>query len=363
MRITAAVVREPGHDFVLEDLELQPPQPGEVLVAIHSTGICHTDLTARDGDLGFPFPAVLGHEGSGVVVGVGDEVTKVAPGDSVVLTFGYCRKCPMCTSGHPAHCVELFPQNFSGVRTDGSPTLSGGVHGAFFSQSSFATHALATEANVVKVPAELDLNVAAPLGCGVQTGAGTVLNRLRPPAGSSIAVYGTGAVGLAAIMAARVAGCSEIVALDVNPRRLRLAAELGATSTVNPQEEDPVAAVQSFTGMGADFSIDTTAVPAVMEWAVNCLAPQGICALVGFGPPGTAVSLDLQTMLITGRSVVGISEGDSDPDNFIPQLIELFQRGEFSVDKLVRVYPLSDINEACRDALAGEVIKPVLAIE
>lgn len=360
MQITAAVAREPGRDFELTELDLQPPVAGEVLVAIHSTGICHTDLTARDGNLGFPLPAVLGHEGAGTVVSIGEEVTKVAPGDKVVLTFGYCRACPSCLGGHPAYCFELFARNFAGVRTDGSPTLSGGIHGAFFSQSSFATHALAAEANVVKVPADLDLSVLAPLGCGVQTGAGTVLNRLRPAEGSSLAVFGTGAVGLAAIMAAKIAGCSTIVGIDINSDRLSLAAELGATVTVNPEEFDPADIIRGATGVGTDYSIDTTAIPAVMEQAVNSLAPRGTCAVLGFGAPGTAISLDLQMLLMTGRSVLGVSEGDSNPDEFIPRLIDLYQRGEFPIDKLVHTYPLTEINQACRDALSGKTIKPVL---
>jgi aryl-alcohol dehydrogenase len=360
VKITAAVVRSAGYDFTLEELELDQPRDGEVLVRIHSTGICHTDITARNQDLAFPLPAVLGHEGAGTVVAVGDGVTKVEPGDSVVLTFDYCRKCPMCTQGHPAYCVELFPRNFAGMRTDGSATLSGDVHGAFFSQSSFATHALAAEANVVKVSPDVDLTVLGPLGCGVQTGAGTILNRLRPPAGSSLAVFGTGAVGLAAIMAAKISGCSTIIAVDVNADRLLLAKELGATLTVDPIQADPVAAIQKATAMGADFSIDTTAIPIVMVQAANCLAPRGTCAVLGFGPPGTEISLDLQTLLMTGRSIVGVAEGDSDPDVFIPRLIELYQRGEFPIDKLVRTYPLSAINEACRDAVSGFTIKPVL---
>ena len=363
MRITAAVAREAEKPFTLEDLELDPPAEGEILVKIHSSGICHTDIGVRNQWLPVPLPLVLGHEGAGVVQEVGAGVTSLEPGDKVVLTFAACRECVMCRRGEPAYCAKFMAHNVAGSRPDGTNALhaeDGDVHGFFFSQSSFATHAIALEGNAVKLDPDADLAIVGPLGCGIQTGAGTVLNRLRPPAGSSLAVFGVGAVGLAALMAAKAVGCTAVIAVDLVADRLALARELGATHTVNAAEQDPVEEIRRVTGGGADFSVDTTAVTAAARQAVECLAPKGVCGILGFGTAGTEVRVDMLDLLLTGRTITGVTEGDARPAEFIPLLLRLHAQGRFPFERLITEYDFRDINAACEDAEAGRAVKPVL---
>jgi aryl-alcohol dehydrogenase len=309
-----------------------------------------------------PLPAVLGHEGSGVVEAIGAKVTKVEPGDHVVLSYRSCSKCRNCLAGDPSHCLKIFECNFSGTRDDGSCTLhqSGhAIHCNFFGQSSFSTYALATEANTVKVDKALPLKLLGPLGCGIQTGAGAVMNTLAPAAGSSIVIFGCGSVGLSAIMAASVVGCTSIIAVDLNAKRLELALELGATATINPGSEDPVERVQELTHGGADYSLECTAVPSVFRQAVDSLSVTGVCGLVGAAAMGTEVLLDMNSIMF-GRTVKGVIEGGSVSDLFIPILAELFRQGRFPIDKLVTFYPLNEINKAVKESEDGLVVKAVL---
>ncbi|WP_273846893.1 NAD(P)-dependent alcohol dehydrogenase [Rubrobacter calidifluminis] len=360
MEITAAVVREKERPFGVEELELEEPREGEVLVRVVAAGMCHTDLICRDQWYPVPLPSVLGHEGAGVVERVGEGVTKVSPGDRVVLTYASCGRCTSCQRGKPSYCKNFFDLNFGGARLDKTNAIGGGVHGHFFGQSSFATYALATERNVVKVDADVPLEILGPLGCGIQTGAGGVLNSLHPEAGTSIAVFGTGAVGLSAVMAARVAGCATIVGVDVRPERLELARELGATHIVDANEANPVEEIRRITGGGADYAIETTAVPAVFRQAVDALGTLGVCGLIGAARLGTEVSLDMNDLLLPGKTVRGIVEGDSVPDVFIPRLIELYAQERFPFDRLIEFYELDEINRAAEDAEGGSVIKPVI---
>ncbi|TKA01036.1 NAD(P)-dependent alcohol dehydrogenase [Actinacidiphila oryziradicis] len=362
MRITAAVVREAAQPFILEELELDAPGDGEILVKVHSSGICHTDIGVRNQWLPVPLPLVLGHEGAGVVEAVGAGVTKVTPGDKVVLTYAACHECVMCKRGEPAYCEQFALRNVAGSRPDGTNALhgEGDIHGFFFSQSSFGTYAIAVESNVVKVSPDADLSIVGPLGCGIQTGAGTVLNRLNPPAGSSLVVFGAGAVGLAALMAAKVTGCTKIIAVDLVDARLKLAEELGATHTINGGTTDVVDEIRKITGRGADYAVDTTAVTPVVRQAVSALAPKGTCAILGFGTVGTNIEVDMLEFLMAGRNIVGVTEGDARPEEFIPRLIELHAQGRFPYDKLITSYSFKDINTACEDSEAGKTIKPVL---
>jgi aryl-alcohol dehydrogenase len=362
MRIVAAVAREAEKPFLLEDLDLDDPVEGEVLVKIHSAGVCHTDIGVRNQWLPVPLPLVLGHEGAGVVEAVGPGVTKVVPGDKVVLTFAACHNCTMCSRGEPAYCEQFMARNVAGSRPDGTNALhgEGDVHGFFFSQSSFATHAIAVETNVVKLGPEADLSIVGPLGCGIQTGAGTVLNRLKPSAGTSLAVFGAGAVGLSALMAAKAVGCTRVIAVDLVPSRLELAKEVGATHTVNAATDDVVEEIRRITGRGADFSVDTTAVTAAVRQAVDCLAPKGTCAILGFGAAGTEIQVDMLGLLLAGRTITGVTEGDARPEEFIPQLLELHEQGRFPFERLITSYDFRDINLACEDSEAGKAIKPVL---
>lgn len=365
MKIQAAVMREPHAPLSIETLELEDPRDTEILVRVVAVGVCHTDIVVRDGMLPTPPPAVLGHEGAGVVEKVGRAVTKVVPGDHVVMTFNSCGHCPSCAEHAISYCHEFFPRNFFGVRSDGSSALSKGgerIHGNFFGQSSFASHALCHERNVVKVPSDAPLELLGPLACGVQTGAGAVINALKVGAGRSFAVFGAGSVGLSALMAAQVVGASTIVAVDTNDARLALARELGATHTINPKTAKAAEEILKITGIGVNYALDTTGIAAVIREAVQSLAPRGSCGILGASAPGSEIVLDEVHFMSGGRRLIGIVEGESNPDVFIPQLVELHRQGRFPFDRLVRFYPFEQINDAIRDSETGVTIKPILRL-
>jgi aryl-alcohol dehydrogenase len=365
MKIKAAVVREKSGKFLIEEIDLDNPRDDEVIVRMTASGICHTDLVAREQYLPFPLPAVLGHEGAGVVEKVGAKVKKVAQGDHVVTSYLSCGTCSSCVRGMTANCLSFFPCNFSGSRLDGSPTMSKdgqAVFGSFFGQSSFATHALIGERNIVKVSKELSLEKLAPLGCGIQTGAGGVINSLQVKPASSIAVFGMGSVGLSAILAAVVVGSTTIIAVDVNENRLKIAKELGATHTINSHQTNPVEEIQQITGGGALYSLECTGIPDVLSQALDCLAYTGVAGLIGVAPFGSRVSLDCQSIL-NGRTIKGIVEGDSNPDVFIPQLIDLYIKGRFPFDRIITFYPFDQINQAAEDSEKGKIVKAVLRLK
>lgn len=364
MRTLAAVVRERHGPFLLEDVELEAPRDDEVLVRVASAGICHTDLGARDGHVPMPLPAVLGHEGAGVVEAVGPRVTSVRPGDHVVLSWTWCGECRACREGALTRCETFFPLNLgNGSRPDGSPTIRDAagdvVHGHWFAQSSFAELALAPERSVVKVRDDVPLEILGPLGCGVQTGAGAVMNTLRPPAGSSIAVFGAGMVGMSALMAAVATGCSTVIMVDLVPSRLETALALGATHTVNAAGADPVEAIREITSGGPDFTLECVGSPAVLRQAVDVLPRRGVCGLLGVTAPGTPVTLDMD-LLMNARTVKGIIEGDAIPSLFIPRLLDLWAQGRFPYDRLIETFPFDRIGDAVAAMETGRVIKPVL---
>ncbi len=363
MEIKAAVIWEPGGAFSIEQLELSEPNDDEVLVRMVGTGICHTDLAGRDMHLPIPAPpSVFGHEGAGVVERVGVQVTKVKPGDHVVLAWDYCGRCSSCKSGKVLYCLNFFQHNFHGARPDDSATLQKGdqiIHGSFFCQSSFADFALANERNVVKVRDDVPLEIMGPMGCGVMTGAGAVMNSLGARPGSSIAIFGIGNVGMSAILAAGVCGCTTIIAVDKNAERLKMAEELGATHTINAGETDPVEAILEITDGGAEYSLECVGNPAVLRQAVDVLPRLGICGLTGVVPPETEVSLNMD-LIMNGRTVKGILGGDAIPDLFIPKLVELYDQGRFPFDRLITFYDFENIQQAVEDMEKGEVFKPVL---
>lgn len=354
MQIQAAVLRHPAKPFTLEDIELDDPGPGEVLVRVAGAGLCHTDLVYRSLPE-LPMPMILGHEGSGVVEATGAGVTRFAPGDHVVMSYDSCGRCAQCLAAAPCYCDEFIGRNFSGMRQDfssGARDLAGSpVAARWFGQSSFAGYALATERNLVSVDASLPIETLGPLGCGVQTGAGSVLLALGVRPASSIAVFGTGAVGLSAVMAARVAGASDIVAVDLHAARRDLALELGATRALDGADPDLAAAVGQ-----VDYALDTTGVPDVIAAAVGTLRPGGSCGLLGVGG-GPVV---LQPEAFAGRSIRYIFEGEAVPQAFIPTLIRLWQEGRFPFDRLIKTYPLGQASEAERDSASGGCVKPVL---
>ncbi|MFI5529587.1 NAD(P)-dependent alcohol dehydrogenase [Kitasatospora sp. NPDC051853] len=365
---TAAVVRGPGEPFRLEPVLLEEPRPDEVLVEVAAAGICHTDLSVRAGHTPGPLPAVLGHEGVGTVRRTGRAVTGLRPGQQVVLTFASCGLCPDCRTARPIRCEHWPRLNlFGGARADGSPTLRAAdgspLHGHFFGQSSFATHALVTERNAIPVPAGIPPRLLAPFGCGVQTGAGAVFNVLRPEVGSTLVVFGAGAVGLAAVLAARLTPLTGLVAVDVRPDRLELARELGATAVVDATAEDPVEAVRRVTGgRGAEYTLETSGRLAALGQAVGALAVGGTCAVVGAPPRGSELALDVPGLLDRTPRIVGVNQGASLPGRFLPALVELHRTGRLPLDRLVRTYPFAEIERAAAAAEAGEVVKPVLVM-
>ncbi|MGA3206336.1 MAG: NAD(P)-dependent alcohol dehydrogenase [Syntrophales bacterium] len=297
-KINAAVLRKRGGPLKIESLEMEGPRDDEVLVRIVASGICHTDIDFCDYWDKADGPVVLGHEGAGVVEQVGNKVKSVRAGDHVVLSYQSCGRCGQCRSGHPTDCEHFYEANFGFARLDGSNALHrNGVHGHFFGQSSFATHGLATERNLVKVPKRLNLEILSPLGCGLQTGAGTVMNSLNVTKGASIAIFGTGAVGLAAAMAARIVGASPIIGVDIRPKRLKLALELGATHVIDNRCNKVASLIADITGSGVDYVVETTANQEMHGIAIDVLNPQGTVALLT-GESGSA--------LPEGRRTIGI---------------------------------------------------------
>lgn len=364
MKIRAAVVRAPHAPMSMETLELENVRDHEILVRLVATGVCHTDIAMRDQAYPVPQPIVLGHEGAGVVEAAGRLVTKVRPGDHVVMSFNSCGSCNSCQEHEPNYCHDFFGTNFAGQRADGTSPLSKDgevIHGNFFGQSSFATYSICTERNVVKVSQAAPLALLGPLACGIQTGAGAIINALRPRMGQSLAIFGTGSVGLAAVMAARAIGLTTIIAVDLIEERLALARELGATHAVNPAAGmDTVAEIKHITGAGVNFSFETTGAMKVLRQALECLAPRGTCGFVGASPVGTELSLDVIDMMTQGKRLRGIVEGDATPEVFIPAMIELHAQGRFPFDRLITRYPFEKLNDAIADSEAGRVIKPVV---
>jgi aryl-alcohol dehydrogenase len=362
VRVTAAVMEEKSGVFNLDSLDLDAPRPDEALIEITATGICHTDLHARDGYFQMPYPAVYGHEGAGVVVAVGSAVEHLAAGDHAVISFPWCGECEHCREDRRSYCRRGRELKSGGARVDGSRTMTrngAAVYGAFFQQSSFATHSLTPARDAIKVRRDAPLEFLGPLGCGLQTGAGAVLNVMKPQAGKSFAVFGAGSVGLAGLMAAKLAGCEPIIAVDIRANRLQLARSLGATHTIDNARDDAVAKIRDVTGGGAHFTLETSAVPAVFRQAVDSLLTRGTCVLVGSARRGTEVSFEMST-LQAGRTVRGVVQGDSRPDQFIPHLVDLFVAGRFPIDCLVTFYDFAAINQAAADAVSGTTIKPVL---
>ena len=360
MKITAAVSRGDTPSPALEQLELEEPRPGEMRIRLVATGICHTDLHEHPGRHS-PHPIVLGHEGAGVVEKLGEGVTGFQVGDHVILSGNSCGACPSCLANRPTYCDLAMPLCFGGRRLDGSTSLdNGAVHSHFFGQSSFATHCLVPQRTAVKMDKDLPLEKLGPLGCGVVTGAGAVIEALKVGYGDTIAVFGTGGVGLSAVMAAKLIGARRIVAVDVNRERLELARELGATDCI-PADEDGVAdKVRAVTGRGVDFSFNTTTVPDVHTLALEVLAMSGTAGFVA--APRGEWAPKMFAMLAGGRQLRGILGGDAHPGLFLPKLVDYWRQGRFPFDRLLTFYPFDEIDRAFADAHSGKAIKPVLLI-
>ncbi|TIC83947.1 NAD(P)-dependent alcohol dehydrogenase [Nocardioides sp. GY 10127] len=361
----AAVLTGQDADFEFKEIEVRDIRADEILVKITATGLCHTDLAVQHGQIPSPFPIVLGHEGAGIVEQVGSGVTGFEVGDRVAASFTSCGHCLNCEQGKPAYCLNFMPLNFGGAREDGSVTLGDAdgndVHGSFFGQSSFATYAIISPRNAVKVPDDVPLEIVGPLGCGIQTGAGTVLNSLGVRAGESIVVSGTGAVGLSAIMAAKAAGATTIIAVDVLEERLQFAAKLGATHTINGKADDVADQIKAATGgLGAKYGLDTTGVPAVIQNLIAGTQFGAQIAVLGATRPDSTLPLNLVSA--AGKSLVGAIEGDAVPQTFIPRLLDLYRAGDFPFDQLITTYPFSDMEKAIADTASGVSVKAVLVM-
>jgi aryl-alcohol dehydrogenase len=300
-----------------------------------------------------------------VVSAVGDGVTSVSVGDKVVIGWPWCGSCRNCLDGQPRYCLQLGPLVIAGARADGTTSLrrldGSPLHSHFFGQSSFASYSICAASALVKVPDDADVSLLGPLACGISTGAGAVLNALRPFAGSSIVVYGSGAVGLSAIMAARLTAATHIIAVDKLPSRLSLAAELGATETIDVSAAgvDPVAAVQEICGGPADFAMDCAGNVNVLRQAADSVGMRGTVALIGGAPAGASFALDHMSTL-WGKKVVGILGGEGRSVSLINNLITLNSQGRFPYDRLIQKFPLKEVNEALEASHHGDVIKPVL---
>ena len=364
MKITAAVAWEPGAPLSIEEVDLDEPRPEEILVRVAAVGVCHTDDHARHKRLPVELPMILGHEGGGTVERTGAAVTRVVPGERVLFTPDYCGRCPRCRMGRTPYCDRSVEMTFTGLRPDGSPRAHHNgrpIRAAFFGQSSFASHALVTERNIVPVPADAPLPLLAALTCGIQTGAGAALSALPTGPGRTFAVFGTGAVGMAALMAAVAGGTDQVIAVDRVAHRLALATELGAAHTIDTTGRDlggVAAEIRELTGGGVDAALDTTSVPDVIRAAVESLARLGTAAIITGS--GDDITLSASTLLTRGlRGIVG---GDISPLVLLPRLLDLHARGRFPFERLVRTYPFADINTAITDSLSGATIKPVLTL-
>ena len=364
MKIKAAVVFETGQPFEIKEVELDAPKTNEVLVRVTACGVCHTDEGARQQALPVPLPAVLGHEGCGVIEQVGPGVTGFKKGDRVGFSYGYCGTCEACRTGHPYACERNVEMNFGGANFDGTKRLhlDGADISTFFGQGAFATHSIVHVNNLVPVPDEIELALVGPLGCGLQTGSGAVLNCLRPEPASSIIVTGCGSVGLSAVMAAKIAGCSTIIACDVVDSRLEMAKELGATDTINSKKVDSVIEeVQKITGNGTNYAVDCTGIGACVRQSLMCTRSLGTCVIVGATKEMT-INVEEELMGVC-RKLIGVVEGYSVPQVYIPKLLEYYRKGMFPFDKLITYYDFEDINQAFEDTHKGEVIKAILKME
>ncbi len=363
----AAVVRQPGGDFTIEAIEVEAPRAGEVRVRIAGVGLCHTDLIFRDQFAPFALPGVLGHEGAGVIDAVGEGVDGLSVGDAVIVGFSSCGACPRCDEHLPSYCQSFVPLNYAGMRLDdGSTAYSKGderITSHFFGQSSFSALTVTRARNVVKVDtSKVALELLGPLGCGFQTGAGGVMNSLACPAGSSIAIFGGGPVGLAAVMGAVIQGCSTIILVEPIAARRDIAKNLGATHVIDPADAGNLAeALRAIVPVGLDFAFDTSGVVSVIEAGLAALGSHGAIGLVGVpSKADAAISVNIAALMTPGHRIIGIIEGDSDPQTFIPELIAHHAAGRFPFDTLIQTFPLAEINEALAAQARGECIKVVL---
>jgi aryl-alcohol dehydrogenase len=364
--VEAAVAVGAGKPLEMRSLQLDAPRDDEILVRIVGVGVCHTDIAFKEAEM-IAAPAVLGHEGSGIIEQVGRSVSRFAVGDRVAISFRSCGNCRNCQRGDAAYCQTMPLLNYAGMRPDGSKALhdaAGDVGSNFFGQSSFATRALTYERNLVKVPDDLPLELMGPLGCGVQTGVGGITRSLKCEPGSTLLITGGGPVGLSAVMGGRLSRCGTIILVEPHAARRALAREFGATHVIDPGAvDDLAAAVRAIVPDGVGYAFDTTGLPAVHTAILGSLAPKGVFGIVGVTAPGVAMPGEVNTVMTFGFTLKGIIEGDSDPETFLPELIDLHRRGELPFDRMITTFPFSQINEAIAAQHHGDCIKVVLLMD
>jgi Zn-dependent alcohol dehydrogenase len=353
MKMKAAVLYQPGKPLVVEQVELDEPREGEVMVKMAGTGVCHTDLGVQE--KGLLMPMVLGHEGAGIIHRLGPDVAGHKAGDHVVLTgAANCGRCPTCRRGPPVMCETYRPYYFNGYlpgKQTRLHTAKGQPIYHFFIQSSFAEYAVVPADNAIKVRPDAPLDTVGVLGCGASTGLGAVINKLNPEVGSSIAVFGCGGVGMSAIMGARLCGAGTIIGVDVLDSKLKAAVDFGATHVINSRKEDAVARIRQITGGGADGSVMAVGSTDIIGPAFDSIRYGGTCVVVGAPPDGGKAGVDFGSSMGSGRAAIDI-----------PAWVDLFMQGRLPLDRLVsRRYPLDDINSAFEMLARGDVIKPLIS--
>ena len=356
----AAVFHGPKLPLSIEDVELDKPQDREVLIKTVASGVCHSDLHFVDGLYPHPAPAVLGHEAAGIIEEVGKQVAYVKPGDHVICCLSvFCGNCEQCMSGHPNRCsnraaTQRNPQDKPRISQKGKPVNQ------FANISSYCEKMLLHENAVVKIREDVPLDRAALIGCGVTTGVGAVLNTAKIEPGSTVAVFGAGGVGLAAIQGARIAGARKIIAVDMFEGKLAMARRLGATDTVDASHSDPVDKIRELTGGGVDYSFEAIGLKQVAEQAFNALKAGGTATVIGMIPVGEKVEID-GYMFLTERKLQGSNMGSNRFRIDMPRYIDFYLQGRLNLDDMIsRRGKLEDVNEAFRAMKAGEVARTVL---
>ena len=349
--------------MVIEEIVLDGPGEGEVLVEVKGAGLCHSDLSVINGSRPRPMPMVLGHEASGIVREVGQGVYGFAPDDHVIFTFiPSCGMCRYCAEGRPSLCEPGMDANNAGTLMNGGQRFSSNGKPYFHhcGVSGYSQFTITLPSSLVKIDKSLPFELATLFGCAVMTGTGAAINTANIRPGQSVAIFGLGGVGLAALMGAKACNAGQIIAVDVHPNRLQMAVELGADQVIRAEGGPVSEKIFSILEHGVDFAFDTSTISAVMLDAIASLAPRGTFGYAA-PPDDTEGTLPLPMRpLMLGRKIVGILEGNSNPEVFIPQLVDYHMQGKFPFNRLVKFYPFDEINKAFHDSEAGTTIKPIL---
>jgi len=358
----AAVFHGPHQTLTMEDVEIDKPMAHEVLVRTVASGVCHSDLHFVEGLYPMPAPAILGHEAAGIVEEVGELVSYLKPGDHVIACLSvFCGHCDQCLTGHPNLCAN--PETRRGRSQAPKLSWNGSPVTQSFNLSSFAERMLVHENALVKIDNDIQLDRAALVGCGVTTGVGAVLNTAKIEAGSSVAVFGCGGVGLAAIQGARIGGARMIIAVDTVESKLATARELGATHSVDASSGDPVEKIKELTGGGVDYSFEAIGLKIAAEQCFDCLARGGTATIIGMIPVGQKVELDGRSFL-GEKKIQGSSMGSNRFRVDMPRYLDFYRQGRLKLDEMItRRGRLEDVNEAFRAMKAGEVARTVLMFD